>query len=163
MRPLFIDHSTAHLYTSVLLIQHETDDFHMLARALQECNPYFCLLRASNLEAGLELVESKKIDCVVLDLDLPDSACHALVEALCRHSATPLAVVVITRLRAGLANMALHTGVGAHAWLVRHTMLPSSLAATIESVVRTVRSPAARSGAGERHHARRSVLAVEKE
>src|SRR5262245_49534889 len=60
--------------TSVLLIDGNTTDRKYFAEQLKRRSPDYKILEATDGEAGLALYRSRRIDCVVLALELPDQS-----------------------------------------------------------------------------------------
>ena len=70
MIPLLVDSKSASLFTSVLLIGRDSESVGVWARSLSRRSHPYCILKACAAEYGLEVLESKALDCVVFDLDL---------------------------------------------------------------------------------------------
>jgi DNA-binding NarL/FixJ family response regulator len=87
--------------TSVLLIDGNDAERACLAEGLKHCSPDYLILEASDGESGLGLYRrSPRIDCVVLELDLPDrSGFEVLLELVPIVRKPNVAVIVLTRLR----------------------------------------------------------------
>lgn len=73
----------------------------------QECESYVQYLRASSYDvvqaatgrSGLDLCARQPIDCVVLEIDLPDMSGFEVLAKLVPHASHPeIAVIVLTRL-----------------------------------------------------------------
>lgn len=61
------------LTTSVLFIDENDVDRAYFAKGLQSCSSEYLILEAQDKESGLDLYrQSPRIDCVLLELDLPD-------------------------------------------------------------------------------------------
>ena len=97
---------------SVLIIDDNQEDRRQWADRLKDCSPDYHVLEASDGRSGLELCQTSKIDCVVLDLDLPDMSGFEVLFTLNPDDAGPqVAVVVLTRLlNASLHKMAKEHG-----------------------------------------------------
>lgn len=105
--------------TSVLLIDGDSTDRMAFADHLENCTSDYQILEAKNGEEGLALYRSRRIDCVVLSLDLPDrSGFDLLVEFVPIASRPHVAVVVLTNnTQPGIHQIA--TRNGAYACLVK--------------------------------------------
>src|SRR5690242_18175308 len=59
--------------TSVLLIDGNDTDRAYFAEGVKSCSPDYLILEAKDGASGLDLYRrSQRVDCVVLELDLPD-------------------------------------------------------------------------------------------
>ena len=82
---------------SVLLIDSSKKQRTYWADQLKRCSLYYDIVEASDGQAGLDLFRSRKIDCVVLELSLPDqSGFETLVNLVPIASKPTVAVVVLT-------------------------------------------------------------------
>jgi DNA-binding NarL/FixJ family response regulator len=98
--------------TSILLIDGNATDRYAYAAALKRCSPDYHIIEATDGEAGLNLYRSRRVDCVVLALELPDmSGFKVLVDLVPIASRPNLAVIMLTnRLQRGLREIALQNG-----------------------------------------------------
>jgi len=111
------------LTTSVLIIDGSKNQRTYWADQLKRCSPGYVIVEASNGQLGLDLFRSRQIDCVVLELGLPDqSGFQTLVELVPIASRPQVAVIVLTHMPdRGISELA--TQHGAYACFVkRHTM-----------------------------------------
>ena len=70
------------------------------------------MLESSSAAAGLELCRARTVHCVVLDLDMPESGFHVLLELVPDRQRPQVAVIVLTHLpHPNLFDMAKHNGV----------------------------------------------------
>jgi serine phosphatase RsbU (regulator of sigma subunit) len=102
---------------NVLLIEDDDDDTLIVQDLLAESDPEINLDRARTLAEGLEKVQRGRVDCVLLDLHLPDATGLEAITKL-RLTATRAAIVVLTGLddaRAGEAAV----NAGAQDFLVK--------------------------------------------
>jgi CheY-like chemotaxis protein len=85
--------------TSVLLIDGiDTDRAHFAAQ-LKDHSPDYKILEATDGEAGLTLYRSRRIDCVVVALELPDRSGFEVLENLVSLAGRPqVAVIILTHL-----------------------------------------------------------------
>ena len=105
--------------TSVLLIDGNHTDRIRFANHLKNCSADYTIFEAIDGRTGLDLYRSRRIDCVVLALDLPDqSGFQVLVELVPIASRPHVAVVALTdRTMEGIHQIA--TKNGAYACFVR--------------------------------------------
>ena len=83
--------------TSVLLIDGSKNQRTYWADQLKRCYPDYLMLEAEDRESGLALYRSRRIDCVVLELSLPDeSGFQTLMDLVPIASRPHVAVVVLT-------------------------------------------------------------------
>ena len=85
--------------TSVLLIDESQDQRTYWGDQLRRCSPDYEILEAADGRSGLDLYLSRRIDCVVLDLELPDqSGFQTLLRLVPLASRPRIAVIVLTQL-----------------------------------------------------------------
>jgi len=98
--------------TSVLLIDGNHTDRIGFANHLKRCSPDYHILEATDGQTGLNLYRSRRIDCVVLALELPDrSGFQVLLELVPIASRPNIAVLVVTnRTQRGLHEVARQNG-----------------------------------------------------
>lgn len=85
--------------TSVLLIDGNDADRTYFSDQLKRCSLDYQILEATSGRSGLDLYRSRRIDCVVLELELPDSLGYrVLVDLVPRVSRPKVAVIVLTHL-----------------------------------------------------------------
>jgi DNA-binding NarL/FixJ family response regulator len=83
--------------TSVLLIDGSQNQRTYWADQLRRCSSDYEIVEASDAQSGLDLYRSRRIDCVVLELSLPDQGgFRALVELVPVASRPQIAVIVLT-------------------------------------------------------------------
>jgi len=84
---------------SVLLIDGSETERHYYADRLKRSSADYLIHEASTAKAGLELCRSQSIDCVVLELELPDTSGFEVLVNLVPVARSPkIAVIVLTRL-----------------------------------------------------------------
>ena len=87
------------LATSVLLIDGNPKQRVYWAAQIKHCSPDYQIFEADSGQSGLDLYRSQQIDCVVLELDLPDrSGFEVLMTLVPRATRPPVAVIVLTHL-----------------------------------------------------------------
>jgi len=124
--------------TSVLLIDGSQDERAYWADQLKGCSLQYEIVEASDGQSGLNVYRSRQIDCVVLELALPDhSGFETLVELVPMARRPQVAVIVLT-------NMT-HRGVwelvrqnGAYACLVKKFTSGDDLDRAIQRAVALV-------------------------
>ncbi|OAI49874.1 hypothetical protein AYO43_00415 [Nitrospira sp. SCGC AG-212-E16] len=93
------------LTTSVLLIDGFSADRTYFANQLKHCSFDYQIIGATDGHSGLELYRSRRVDCVVLELTLPDRSGFEVLENLVSSVDRPqVAVIALTHL--------IHYGVG---------------------------------------------------
>lgn len=125
--------------TTVLVIYDDEEQLKCLCEALKHSVHNYTVLEASNGQSGLNLCRSQRVDCIVLDLDMPESGFYVLFN-LIRHRTRPqIAVVILTHLMApNLLEMAKHNG--AHVCLVKQATSVQDLENAIQNALAAVRS-----------------------
>lgn len=130
-------HSTAHL--TVLLIDDNEEDLKHWSDALKRSSTNYTVLESSSATAGLDLCRAQAVDCVVLDLDMPESGFHVLLELIPERQRPEVAVVVLTHLpHPNLFEMAKHNG--AQACLLKQSTSPQEFEQAIQQAVGTVKA-----------------------
>ena len=82
---------------SVLLIDGSKNQRTHWAEQLKSCSADYEIVEASDGESGLALYRSRRIDCVVLELSLPDQeGFKTLVELVPIASKPKIAVIILT-------------------------------------------------------------------
>ena len=121
--------------TSVLLIDANDTDRRHFADQLKGRSPDYTILEATDGEAGLTLYRSRRIDCVVLALELPhQSGYKVLVDLIPIASRPNVAVIMLTnRLQRGLREMARQNG--AYACFVKQFMSGDDLDRAIQRAI----------------------------
>jgi len=83
--------------TTVLLIDANKDQRTYWRTQLIRCSPDYEILEASDSQSGLALYRSQRIDCVVMDLGLPNKLGLKTLTELIPHASRPqIAVIVFT-------------------------------------------------------------------
>src|SRR5829696_5851529 len=100
------------LATTVLIIDGNDADRQYYAHRLRIFSPDYLVEEAKDAEAGLALYRSRTIDCVLLELDLPDrSGFQVLVDLVPIVKRPEVAVIVLTSLtQSGLHELARNIG-----------------------------------------------------
>ncbi len=98
--------------TRVLFIDGSANDRALYVGGLQRCSPDYQIIEATDGQSGLAIHRSQRIDCVVLELDLPDlSGFEVLIHLNPIVERPNVAVVALTRLALqGLWDLAKQNG-----------------------------------------------------
>lgn len=124
---------------TVLVIDDNDKELKYWCEALKNSANNYTVLEASNGQSGLALCRSQKIDCIVLDLDMPESGFYVLFGLIGDRTRPAIAVVILTHLNhPNLFEMAKHNG--AQACLVKQTTSAQELENAIQNAVAAVRS-----------------------
>lgn len=87
------------LITSVLLIDGSKNQRTYWADQLKRCSPDYQILEADDGQSGMEVYRSRRIDCVVLELSLPDQSGFQTLVNLAPIARRPqVAVIVLTHM-----------------------------------------------------------------
>jgi CheY-like chemotaxis protein len=125
--------------TTVLVIDDDEEQLKSWCEALKTSANNYTVLAASNGQSGLALCRSQRIDCIVLDLDRPESGFYVLFDLIRDRTRPQIAVVILTHLLApNLLEMAKHNG--AQACLAKQTTSAQDLEHAIQNAVAAVRS-----------------------
>ena len=126
--------------TTVLFVDDNPEDLTVWADALATCSSRYSVLKVTSGEAALALFNDRHIDCVVLDLDLPQSSGFELLFQLVPRRDHPrVAVIILTRLRNPvLHQMSLDNG--AQAYLVKPGTSAQDLDLAIQQALAAVAS-----------------------
>jgi CheY-like chemotaxis protein len=90
----------AHPATTVLLIDGHKQDREYWAQRLNISSPDYVVLEADTGASGLAICKSQRVDCVVVELDLPDmSGFKVLLDLVPRFRYPEIAVIILSRLR----------------------------------------------------------------
>ena len=123
---------------TILLIDDDRGHLQFWSAALRDCSPHYLVLEASCREEASRHTQLENVDCVVLDLDLPDSSGFSILFDLIPDRAQPqIAVVILTQLLSpNLQHMALHNG--AQACLIKQQTSPRELNDAIRHAILAV-------------------------
>ena len=84
---------------TVLFIDDETESRQYWLGELKRVSPDYTILEAVDGQSGLHICRNEKVDCVVLDLDLPDtSGFEILLSIRDDRNLRQIPVVVLTRI-----------------------------------------------------------------
>ena len=121
--------------TSVLLIDGSKSHRAYWAEQLQRCSPDYQIFEAPDGQSGLALFQSRRIDCVVLELGLPDRSGFEVLLTLVPNARRPqIAVVVLTLMtQSGVWSLAKENG--AYACLVKEFTTGEDLDRAIQRAI----------------------------
>ena len=125
---------------AILLIDGHTSDRLYYAECLKVSSPEYAVFQTINGQAGLDICNAHRIDCVVLELELPDMSGFNVLAKLNSLGRRPdMAIIILTR----LDNQVLLEGalmMGARFSLRKSLTSKDLLSKTISSVLQ-VRGP----------------------
>ena len=124
--------------TRVLLIDPSKSERTLWAAQLRRCSSAYEILEAADGKSGLALYRSRRIDCVVLELDfLNQTGFRTLMELVPIASRPQIAVIVLTKeLPRGVWELV--TQVGAYACLVKPYTTAEGLDRAIQEAIEFV-------------------------
>jgi len=124
--------------TTILFIDNDEDVRQRHVRHLTISSPDYVILEADTGATGLSICKSRRIDCVVSELDLPDmSGFQVLLELVPRVCHPEVAVIILTRIDIEtFPERALKNG--ALAYLVKSRISGDDLHSTIHNVLAAV-------------------------
>ena len=98
--------------TRVLFIDGNDADRSFYVSGLQRCSPDYQIIQAADGQSGLAIHRAQRVDCIVLELDLPDlSGFEVLADVVPLARRPDIAVIVLTRLtHRGLWDLAKKNG-----------------------------------------------------
>ena len=124
---------------TVLLVDDNDEQRKHWSNGLRNSSFHYSVVEASSGESGLDLFHKQNIECVILDLDMPESGFHALFQLVPDRKCPQVAVIILTRLvHPNLFEMAKHNG--AQACLVKQFISAEDLANEIQNAIAAVRS-----------------------
>jgi ribose transport system substrate-binding protein len=125
--------------TTVLIIDDNDGDRRYWCEALKHSVHNYTVLEASKGQFGLDLCRSQRVDCIVLELDMPESGFYVLFDLIRDRTRPQIAVVILTHLLApNLLELAKHNG--AQVCLVKQATSAQELENAIHDAVAAVRS-----------------------
>ena len=124
---------------TVLLIDDNPEDRKSWAAALSNHPLEFLVLEADCGESGFKLCERQHVDCVVLDLEMPESGLFTLLRLIPDPTRRHVPVVILTKL-AQPALLKLMKNLGAYECLVKDYCSAEKLATTIHQAMASTKS-----------------------
>ena len=124
--------------TTVLLIDAFKEDREYWAQRLHISSPNYILLEADTGATGLALCQSQRIDCVILEMNLPDMPGFGLLIKLVQRPLHPqIPVIILSRVDLPpLVQLAKNNG--AQAFLVKSHTCGDQLTRVIHKAIATI-------------------------
>lgn len=121
--------------TSVLLIDVSENQRTFWADQLKRCAPDSVIVEAPGGQSGMSMYKSRRFDCVVLELALPDQSGYKVLVDLVPIASRPnVAVIMLTnRLQRGLREIARQNG--AYTCFVKQFMSGDDLDRAIQRAI----------------------------
>lgn len=124
---------------TILIIDDSEEDLKHWSDLLRRSPANYTVLESSSATAGLDLFRTHAVDCVVLDLDMPESGFHVLLEIIPDRHRPKVAVVVLTHLpHPNLFEMAKHNG--AQTCLLKQSTSAQELDEAIQQALAAVKA-----------------------
>lgn len=131
--------SQAAVPATVLIIDDNEEDLRYWSDSLRRSSANYTVLESSSAAAGLDVCRNQAVDCVVLDLDMPESGFHVLLELVPDRRRPQVAVIILTHLpHPNLFEMAKHNG--AQACLLKQSTTVQDLEHSVLEAVTAVRA-----------------------
>ena len=128
---------------TILIIDDNEEDLKYWSDSLRRASSHYTVLESSSAAAGLDLCGSKTVDCVILDLDMPESGFHVLLELVPDRRCPQVPVIVLTHLpHPNLFEMAKHNG--AQACLLKQSTSAEQLDCAIQEAIAAVKAKRSR-------------------
>ena len=126
--------------TTVLLIDDDESHRTYWSDVLRNRSSNYSVLEAADNKSGLDICRDHAVvDCVLLDLDMPESGFQVLLELIPHPKHPQIAVVILTHLvHPVLSEMA--KDLGAQAWLVKQHTSAEELDTAIQQAVISIQS-----------------------
>jgi len=123
---------------TVLIVDAFKEDREYWAQRLHVSAPNYVVLEADSGEAALAICQTQRVDCVILEMNLPDmSGFGLLIKFVPRARYPEMAVVMLSRV--DLESMAqLARDNGAQAFLVKHHASGDQLSLAVHKAIATV-------------------------
>lgn len=127
--------------TTVLLIDPSEDDRQYWMKQLKQSSPHYQCFEAEDAESGLAIYKRERIDCVVLELHLPDMSGFLVLLRLNPIVRRRLQAPVVALSRLSLPSIVeAAKQLGAQSYLIKSQASSDELVAAIQSAIATVRS-----------------------
>lgn len=123
---------------TVLLIDDNCEDRTYWSASLKNPPFEFIVLEAACGESGFKLCQSQHVDCVVLDLEMPESGLFTLLRLIPDPTRRHVPVVILTKL-AQPSLIKLMKSLGAHEVLIKEYCSAENLADTIRRAIAFVK------------------------
>jgi len=124
---------------TVLIIDDDEADLKYWSDTVRNFASNYTVLSAHDCKSGLAICRDRAVDCVLLDLDMPESGFKVLLHLIPDRNRPEIAVIIFTRLvHPTLAEMAKHNG--ALAYLIKQHTSAEELETAIDRAVAAVKS-----------------------
>ncbi len=132
---------TTNPVTTVLFIDGDQEDRRAWAQAFIDSSPESVVLQADSGAAGLALCRSQRVDCVIVEMSLPDMSGFQVLIDLVPYGRRPtVAVIMFTRLPLPpIADFA--TTMGAQAFLMKSHTSTDQLNTAIRDAIAKIAVP----------------------
>ena len=124
---------------TILLIDDDKEDRTYWSNALRNSPYHYAVLEADSGESGFNLFREHAVDCVVIELDMPESGFFTVVRLIPNRKRPNVPVVILTRLKQP-ALFELVKQSGAYACMVKHLCSAEELTLTIQQAMASVKS-----------------------
>jgi CheY-like chemotaxis protein len=124
---------------TVLLIDDNCEDRAYWSSSLKNPPFGFSVFEAACGESGYNVCQSEHIDCVVLDLEMPESGLFTLLRLIPDTTRQHIPVVILTKV-AQPASIRVMKNLGAHECLVKEYCSAEKLAQTILQAIAVIKS-----------------------
>ena len=124
---------------TVLLIDDNCEERGYWSALLRNAPFGFVVLEAACGDSGFQLFQSEHVDCVVLDLEMPESGLFTLLRLIPDPTRRHVPVVILTKF-VQPALMKLMKSLGAYECLVKEYCSTEKLADTIRQAIAVVKS-----------------------
>ena len=131
-------HPSPHASKSILLIDGNALDRQYYAGRLKESCPDLLIYEAASGTSGLELYHANLIDCVILELRLPDMSGFEVLTTLIPIARTPEVPVIVLTVVSNLALLQVAKLNGAQAILQKLTASGDQLVTSVERALARV-------------------------
>ena len=123
---------------TVLLVDDDETELQHWSDTVRRLSSNHTVLTAHDSNAAIAICRERKVDCVLLDLDMPDSGFRALLELIPDRKHPSIAVVVLTHLHDRFLGE-LSKQNGAQGFLFKQRTSPKELSAAIEQAIASVK------------------------
>jgi CheY-like chemotaxis protein len=124
---------------TVLLIDDNCEDRAHWSSSLQKAPFDFVVLEAACGDAGYKLCQAQHVDCVILDLEMPESGLFTLLRLIPDTTQRHVPVIILTKLAQPALFKVLKT-LGAYECLIKEYCSAEKLAETITQAIAAFRS-----------------------
>jgi len=90
--------SEATTHATVLIIDDDEEDLKYWSDTVRNFASNYTVLKAQDSKSGLAICRERTVDCVLLDLDMPESGFQVLFNLIPDRKRPEIAVVILTRM-----------------------------------------------------------------